>query len=478
MQDKIYQILEDEAAKLGIQDVRKVNNMIRIAANVYEDDPEFANALFHRFKKHEQIRSTPFTLPPKNKLKAPIEIGTDIRGNPVGISKDETGHSLLTGRTQVGKSTTMARIGYEVNKTYQDVAMIFVDPKKSQRGLIRHIPNLYPIRLDDLKFNPLSASFENKRTQKLWISQAWSIIAREGDLLTGSKEFGLKVIKELLDEFRNKGFPPTIFDLLSKVKEKAISIPRSSPEFKYAERFSSRIEGLLFSWEETFDCRRGFPIQEFLNPKRHILLETDGIPENHALTLILLLLNSIFHYNMTHGLRGSGVKLMVFIDEAESFIGYDSKYDKSKKGSSFSNLLLERGKELGFALIMSIHQTAVSEFAFGNLNMRVSMDLSSSNDVSKIASDMGLNEDQAEILEKLEVGQAVMKVKGKWDEPFLVKINPIELENVSDQEVRQHSRVFLREMEEHVVPREKKTKEKVSGEEKTEKMLPSKNMSF
>nr|AGF92868.1 hypothetical protein FLSS-2_0029 [uncultured organism] len=89
---------------------------------------------------------------------------------------------------------------------------------------------------------------------------------------------------------------------------------------------------------------------------------------------------------------------------------------------------------------------------------------------------MGLNEDQAEILEELDVGEAVMKVKGKWDEPFLVKVDPVELSNVSDREVREHSKNFLKEMEEYVVPREKKTSERKSKKEKSEEVTKQEHL--
>lgn len=455
MLSDVYNRLVELAEKAGVAEKGKVKREILQAALWYEKNPKYARQLEDKLLKLAEAEPTPFPRPPQDRLAGPIGVGSNTWSGPVGLELDSIPHSLVVGRTQVGKSTTLGRLITKVDEKF-DIPMIVIDPKRSLRGLIPSVKNLYPVRLDEIKFNPLSASFEGEKDQKHWIAQCWGIIARESDLLTGSLSFGLKIFDDLLEDFSSKEVPPTMFDLRSKIEERSVSIPQSSPKYRYVERISSRIDSLLYSFSDTFDCLQGLPVEEFLDPSSHILLETDGIEPGLSRTVVLLILQAIYHHNLIHGHRGKGVRLMVLIDEAEDFIGFESKYERSKKGTSFTSQLLERGREMGFALVMSVHHTKLTSAAFENLNTRVCMDLSSSDDVQKIASDMGLTEDQADVLEELEVGEAVMKVKGKWEEPFTVKIDPVPLDNVSDEEVEKHTKEFMERISSLVVPRKEK----------------------
>jgi len=453
-----FAYLEKLASLSGTQNDWRIRRMIHKANRLKDRNPEYSESVERRLLQLAEVQPTPFPRPPIFSLQAGnLMIGRNKWSGPFNIEFSALKHGLFLGKTRTGKTTAFAKVLLEiVEKT--DIPTLSFDPKNSLRGIIKHDPRFYPVRLDEIKFNPFQIFVQDKKLQKRSIMDLWGIFARSSDLLVASRSFGFKIIRELLEEFEDKDSIPTLYDFRYKVKERKARLSPTSLEAKYAERILNRLDSLLFAFGDTFDCQRGFPTEEFMNPENHPILEWSGIDPSLCRTLILMLSQALFNKKLSSEKEVFNKEILIAMDEAEEIIGFESQYDRSKKGTPFISKLLERGSGLGMGFIFSSHHTKLTSTIFENLNSRFCFNLSSSDDVKKIASDMGLNKEQSEVIEELGVGEIVAKVSGKRDQPFTAKINPVSLPKISDQEVKKHSQYFLDDMYDKVVPRSKKKK--------------------
>lgn len=462
MDARIYSYLEELAAKSGVQEKPAVKLLIFKAALWHEKKPEFTGRVERMLIELAEKEPTSFLRPPPGELTGPLHLGFNQWSGQVGLEPSSLAHALILGMTQVGKTTMLARlIDQFIKKT--GIATLSFDPKKSLRGIVSDHQAVDVARLDELKFNPLKVNFADEGMQKRWLFDCWGIITYGGDLLTGSRSFGYKVLQKTFDDFKNKKRFPSMYDLLDKVNEEKKRYPPSSPTYRYADRVANRLEALLFAFSDSLDCSQGIPLEYLLRSDSHLILEWDGLDPSLAKTFALLLIQGLYHRKLVEGDRGQGIDIAIFIDEAEEFL---SQGINKAKGVPFISKLLERGKELGLAIILALHHTRIHPSIRENAASRFSFSLSSSKDVQNVAQDMGLTEEQADAIEDLEVGELVAKVKGKWDEPFTVMVEPINLEVVSDKEASEQSQEFKQRMEQSVKPRE--TKEPQAAEEETE----------
>lgn len=63
----------------------------------------------------------------------------------------------------------------------------------------------------------------------------------------------------------------------------------------------------------------------------------------------------------------------------------------------------------------------ISTPSLGNSYCTIAMNLKHGNDTAALARAMGLSEEQRELVGRLPIGEALVKLQGRWPRPFLVR---------------------------------------------------------
>ncbi len=455
-----YEELLDLAAKSGYDKDSRIK--LKIFNAIMHDNEDYLDSIEKKLIAYAEDNSNPFPKDQEKDFTGPIEIGRSSWGSKVSLSPNDLAHTTIWGATQQGKSVLLGRLTLEIMNNTNASVLIF-DPKRSLRSLTTLEDRIYSMRLDKFPFNPFSI-FESG--SKSWLQEFAGLFAQTGDLMTGSRSFILDTLKSLESRFKNKKSYPTMFDFLEEVKRLQSKSSGNSPTYRYAERVGNRTKALLYTFEDTFNYEVGFPIEKLLNPSSSLILEYDGVDPLYAKTVALLIIQSAFHYQMVNGNRGGEIDLFVIIDEAEEILGRGGN-QVDGLGVEAVNKLYERSKELQIGLISAVHHSRINPVIRENARSRFCFNLSSSEDIIQVAKDFGLNEDQEKVIEDLEVGETVVKVKGQREDPFKAKIEPVPLPETSDTKLKKHNKSFLKKIRKEVVPRREQQKKK-SKEDKEE----------
>ena len=116
-------------------------------------------------------------------------------------------------------------------------------------------------------------------------------------------------------------------------------------------------------------------------------------------------------------------------DERKSLVG----------GQSVMDITFREIREVGEAVvILDQHPSQISLSALGNTFATISLNLKTTKDVSAMAQCMLLENEEKDILGSLEVGQAVVKLQGRVQRPFLIRIPQFQIVKgaVTDEMVR------------------------------------------
>jgi hypothetical protein len=106
--------------------------------------------------------------------------------------------------------------------------------------------------------------------------------------------------------------------------------------------------------------------------------------------------------------------------------------------------LLRRGREYGENVIVC-DQTAslLGHTVVANIYCFISFSQSSGREIKFVRDEMYLTGDQPSGLNKLEVGHAVVKMAGRYPDPFLIEVPMITYEKITDQEVEERMKPVL-----------------------------------
>ncbi|WZO98150.1 DNA translocase FtsK 4TM domain-containing protein [Isosphaeraceae bacterium EP7] len=88
-----------------------------------------------------------------NKLKIPLFLGKDVKGNPLAFDLADMPHLLIAGRTGTGKSVCLNAMILSIlmTKSPEEVKLILVDPKMVELSQFKRIPHLMHPVVTDMK---------------------------------------------------------------------------------------------------------------------------------------------------------------------------------------------------------------------------------------------------------------------------------------------------------------------------------------
>ena len=175
--------------------------------------------------------------------------------------------------------------------------------------------------------------------------------------------------------------------------------------------------------------------------KEQVILELDALTAADKTFLIEALLLWIHHYRLAQRKRET-FKHALIIEEAHHIL---LKRTAGRGGEAVTDTILREIRELGEAVVLvDQHPSLISIPAMGNTYTTVAMNLKHQSDVSAVGAAMLLDQEGKDLLGQLPVGWAIVKLQGRWTEPFVVRIPHLELPKgkVDDSALRKMSRAW------------------------------------
>lgn len=213
-----------------------------------------------------------------------------------------------------------------------------------------------------------------------------------------------------------------------------------------------------------------YPIDKLL--ERNVILELDAITDTAKIFFIESLLLWIHHYRIAQGKRESFLHTCV-IEEAHHILS--RKLQMLSGTETITDMIIREIRELGESLIIvDQNPSLLSVPTLGNTYATICMNLKERNDVNLMASCLNLDYHDKDILTKLDVGHAIVKLQGRHPDPFLIRIPKVEIKKgaVTDKQVKARMARFYKELQENsletTLPREtvEITNQIKKGEEK------------
>lgn len=160
-----------------------------------------------------------------------------------------------------------------------------------------------------------------------------------------------------------------------------------------------------------------FPLEEILN--RNVILELDAVTNSDKTFLIESLLLWIHHYRLAEEQR-ERFKHAIIVEEAHHILL--RKKQEITGEEAVTDVILREIRELGEGIVLiDQHPSLISKPALGNTYCTIAMNLKHRSDVNMISECMLLDSKKAQYLGKLPVGSAMVKLQGRWFDPFLVR---------------------------------------------------------
>jgi len=175
---------------------------------------------------------------------------------------------------------------------------------------------------------------------------------------------------------------------------------------------------------KVFNTHNPIPIEKLLKEKVLLEMDTFGNEKDKAF-LVKLLLLWIYNQRLSEDDKKK-FKHAIVIEEAHHL--FMRKNQEVSGEESFLDFIMRQIRELGEGIILiDQHPSLISIPALGNTYCTIGMNLKHEQDVKAISEAMLLKPEQREYLGKLEVGSGIVKLQGRWFQPFLVRFPEMEL---------------------------------------------------
>jgi energy-coupling factor transporter ATP-binding protein EcfA2 len=420
-------------------DNKSVQNMIHAIG--LDDDRELMDDAREYFGYNALGKLTspiPFDkIPPGVDISGEIELGeASETKSPFGLDIEEmTQHVLLAGMSGSGKTTILYNM---MNQLLQKRIPFFCfDFKKEFRGYVRKSDNVLILRPENFKLNPLRPPEGIPPSR--WISIFSDVFCHSTSLLEGSNSFLLDQLNNLYKLwgiFNDSDEYPS-FHELEKILHH-IYIPLSSREARYLESVRNRVTSCILNAGDMLKCDRDM-FKDLIEQKKSVIFEFYGISEHVTSFLIELILTKLYFYRMAKGREHSkNNPLVVFMDEGRNVYDY-RKEQNIASGIPIIDTITERIRDFNVSLTICTQiPSEICVSAKSNTYTKIMMGLGNGEDISNLAKCMGLDKNQEQYTYGLKVGNAIVKLAGKYTTPFWIITPPVNMDkDVSDYELKE-----------------------------------------
>ncbi|NUM55792.1 MAG: ATP-binding protein [Candidatus Hydrogenedentes bacterium] len=378
--------------------------------------------------------------PPEKIVAGDYPLGhVEYAGNllyPFGMREDEIiQHTAIFGRSGAGKTNTV----FHVIQDFLDHKKPFVifDWKRNYRDLLAVTDQeilVYTVGRDTAPFvfNPLIPP--EGTDAAVWLKKLIEIIATSYYLGEGVMFLLQEAIHAVYKEkgvysARPKQYP-TFNDVLTWLHEH----PVKGRQALWMDSTMRGVKSMCFG-------HMGEVVNTGVQPNvggllsKNVILELDGLTNADKALITQSLLLWIHHYRLAQPDRET-FKHAIIIEEAHHILAKQT----GRGGEVITETILREIRELGEAItLIDQHPSLISLPALGNTYTTLTMNLKHSADVSAIAAAMLLQDEEKEVLGRLPVGSAVVKLQGRWPRAFRVRVphTPIPKGTISDTMLRE-----------------------------------------
>lgn len=409
--------------------------------------------------------------PPRDVVAGPYQLGNVVYNEeelyPFGLREDEwIQHVGIFGRSGAGK-TNLALNVISTLIQHKKPVLIF-DWKRNYRDLLTLFPG-EPIRIftvgrdvAPIQFNPLIPPAGTQ--PDTWLKKLIEIIATTYFVGEGVISLLLKAIDAVYkDAGVYDGRPeewPTMLDVLAWLQ----NYRARGREHNWLTSTFRAVMALCYGeMGRIVNVNQQFPIADLL--RENVVLELDSLTSSDKTFLIESLLLWTYHYRMAEGGREE-FKHVILIEEAHHIL---TRQEASRK-EGITDIILREIRELGESvLLLDQLPSQITPTALANTHTTFTFNLKNRGCVSTATGYTLLGNDDRECFGRLPVGHAIVKLQGRWFQPFLVRIPRINIRkgSVSDAMLRQLNRDCSSDSGQLAAP--PKPKEKIPGPPRAER---------
>jgi DNA helicase HerA-like ATPase len=396
-------------------------------------------------KSYEQ--NEPSLVPPSQDAAAgPFYLGDVVYGGkklfPFGLFPNEcNSHICITGATGRGKSNICMH--FIKNLLKEDIKWCLFDFKRSVRDVLSDpIPHGRTIQIFTVGRNVCPFRYNPLLPPPGIDPRTW--IDRVIDLLTKVQYVGLGVaslLRKAIDYvYKSVGMyksspilrQPTLQEVLKYLQDYR---PRGR-EISWMSSTIRSLEALCFGeMGKILNSQNPIDLKAILD--MNVVFELDSLSNNNKVFFVESLLTYFHAYRLYQG--GDEILKHVFIVEEAHRILKKSDYQASTH-ESILDIWVTEARQLGEGLVIIGQNPSIfPAIALGNTYTTICLNLKHSSDISTMSRVLLLKEDQKEMLGKLNLGKAIVKLQGRWLSPFLIDIPlyPIQKGSVNDEKLRQ-----------------------------------------
>ena len=168
------------------------------------------------------------------------------------------------------------------------------------------------------------------------------------------------------------------------------------------------------------------------------IIELDALSQASKRFLVPLLALWLYSVRLAAPSREQ-LNLVIVLEEAHNVLYRPSQ----RVNEPILSMLLRQCRELGMAfIVVDQHPHLISAAALGNCYTSICLNQKDPKDVAKAAALSLVPEDEKQLFSRLPVGQGVVKLQGRWHDPFLIQIPQVDVAKgaVTDRLLGNHLR--------------------------------------
>ena len=363
-------------------------------------------------------------LPPPNQeeTRGEYELGTiiypDQPYSSFGLREEEfCKHIMIVGMTGTGKTTATIQILKELRKHGKSFMVFDWQREYKKLRKTEEFKDIKVLRVEreGFKFNPL--------------------IPPRG---TDVREWTAKLVDVINHAYLGSyGTEYILRNLLIKSygHTKTFEGSEEYPTFRLAREYLKKnfFKGRMEWWNQTaariidnltyegglgpvLNTERKTNLKELL--KEDIIIELDALSNDDKKFLTEALLLWIYEFRKNQG-ETDEFRHAIIIEEAHNILS--KKKEKTEGGETIMESTLRMIRKFGESIIVIDQEPGkLSESIKANTNTKITFTLGNGKDIEDISSSMELTREQRKYLDILEVGHAIIKVKGRIEKPVMI----------------------------------------------------------
>ncbi len=390
-----------------------------------------------------QVPDVHLSAPPADKAFGQYNLGSvvycDRPLHAFGLREDELiQHTAIFGRSGAGKTNTVFVLLESLLD--QKKPFLLFDWKRNYRDLLS-------VRKDEIlvytvggqtvpfAFNPLIPP--EGTSAAVWLKKMIEIIAHSYYLGEGVMYLLQEAIDAVYHSFNvYKGNPPK-YPTFQDVLEWLEKHPVKGRKAQWMDSALRGVRSICFGhMGNVMNTSVQSNVGDLLN--QNVILELDSLTNADKTFTIESLLLWIHHYRLTQPDRETFKHAMI-IEEAHHILLKRS--GAGSGGEAITDTILREIRELGEGIVLvDQHPSLISIPAMGNTYATICMNLKHRSDVNAAGGAMLIDNEERELLGRLPIGRAVVKLQGRWLQPFEISIphRKIPKGSVNDTALAQH----------------------------------------